>query len=1193
MKKVLGLDLGTNSVGFALIQLADDENEGKILHMGSRIVPKDPNFHGVFEKGALGADSKNAQRRVKRGIRKSYQRWQGRRNKLIALLKQYNMLPDNLNTDFPDNELTSDKNFVSPAYELYTLRAKAATEQITLKELGRVLLLLNNKRGFKSNKKAQSEEEKETDYKKQLNDENESIGDKTIGQYLLTLLQKNPYTRLKGRTFYRKKYIEEFDRIWITQRKGREQILTGEPGKKDHKSLYSILKNDIIYFQRPLKSAKGLVGKCRYEKHLSCVPVSSPLFQHFRIWKTLNDLEVTTTDRQKIKPTIEQRKQIYEILHNPDKLNKQGKLTSAEILKLLGFKDRNTTLNFAEGIPGNKTFLAIKDSLETAGVNHPENLRFTWENEEHKPAAEKTGLNALWHIAYSTEDPDVLANALVKNNRFGMTLEQARIFAEKITLIQDFASLSAKAIRKLIPYLESGYNEFEACEEAGYRHSDTETKKEKSEKELLPEIPLIQPNELRNPIVEQILNQALQVVNKISEKYGKPDEVRIEMARSLRATAEQRKRITKNNRALEALNDAYMKEIAETKGSTFVTARDRERFKLWNETNFHCLYSGKQISKSDVFNGKTEIEHILPRSLFADNSLQNKILVYKEFNEKKGQRTAWDFIQQDKPRDPEGYKDELIELNKKRDPEKGKGISNLKYKYLLMSQNEIPEDFASSQLKATEYITKEAVKRLQSGIRNVTITSGAVTAILREDWGLNDIMRDINLPRYESLGKVVKETRFNNHKNENYEVTRIEDWSKRDDHRHHALDALVVALTTPGVINRINHLNASNGDTNSGNKKQRFPLPIPNIHAQVKDRLNSLLVSYKKSSKAVTLKKSKAKRLDGSTFQQETLVPRGSLHEDTILGKIKRIAKKPMAILKVLETPEIIAEPKVKEMVLKRLAENENDIKKTVKSIKSNNLERKGKAVDFVKVFEEVYTKRVDITSLTPPQVEKILDEGLKRKIKQKIGDTIDTKTIKAAFIDYAKDPIYLDDNKTIPVMRVSVEDNGELEAVRLDGNENPIGYAYLKNNHHALVHELPDGSWSFRTVSLWEATARAKEGLPVVDKSSNPEKKFVMSMQNNDLFFRISELEDEQNINWFMSPENIPLIHKNLFRVQKMSSSDNSLDIWFRNHLETKLNDQNEVRGLIWERVRTTEKLQKWIKIHIDNLGHVIRVGE
>ena len=94
-------------------------------------------------------------------------------------------------------------------------------------------------------------------------------------------------------------------------------------------------------------------------------------------------------------------------------------------------------------------------------------------------------------------------------------------------------------------------------------------------------------------------------------------------------------------------------------------------------------------------------------------------------------------------------------------------------------------------------------------------------------------------------------------------------------------------------------------------------------------------------------------------------------------------------------------------------------------------------------------------------------------------------------------------------------------------------------------------------------------------------------------MFFRISELEDEQNINWFMSPENIPLIHKNLFRVQKMSSSDNSLDIWFRNHLETKLNDQNEVRGLIWERVRTTEKLQKWIKIHIDNLGHVIRVGE
>ena len=1197
MKKVLGLDLGTNSVGFALVQFSDDENQGQIIQMGARIVPKDPNFHGLFEKGALGADSKNAQRRTKRGIRRGYQRWQGRRNKLLNFLKQHQMLPDDLNSVFPD--LTKEDKalpLIAPAYRLYELRAKAATEKISLKELGRVMLMLNNKRGFKSNRKAVSADEKETDYKKQLNDLEAATHDVTIGQYLFNLLKENPYTRLKGKTFYRKKYIEEFDTIWMTQKQFYPDILTGEPGKKDYSSLYSILKNDILFYQRPLKSAKGLVGKCRYEPQLACTPVSSPLFQHFRIWKSLNDIRIIRESGEEERLSHQQKLKIYEALHTAKDWDKNRNLTakSKVLKKILEFKGDKEKLNF-DSIPGNKTYLSIQDALQKAGVNHPENLRFTRENEEHKPAAEKTGLNALWHLSYSIEEEETLVKALLKNNRFGMTEAQAKIYAQAIAFPQDFSSLSAKAIRTLIPHMENGYDEYEATVEVGYRHSDSETKQEIAEKKLLPSVALVKPNELRNPVVEQILNQAIQVVNAISEKHGKPDEVRIELARNLRATADQRSNMTKRIREQEALNKEFEKEIAAIKGTASITARDRERLKLWKETKMRCLYSGKTINQSDVFNGRTEIEHILPRSLFADNSLQNKILVFKEFNEQKKQRTAWDYIQQDKPRDPESYKKEVMELLKNPKTDRsGQGISKLKRDYLLMAQENIPTDFTNAQLKATEYITKEITKRLKSSIRQVTLTSGAVTAILRDDWGLNEILRDINLPRYAQAGKVVQEDRFNAHKNEKYTVTKIEDWSKRDDHRHHALDALVVALTTQGVIQRINTLNAVNGTVYSGNKKQRFPNPpVGNIHAQVKDHLNNMLLSFKKSSKAVTLKKSKAKRKDGTKFNIQTLVPRGSLHEDTIFGKIRRIARMPMPIAKAFHQVENIAEPVVQQLVRLRIEEQNGDILKAIKQLKQSPLEKKGKPIEFVKVFEEVYTKRVDITALSQPQVEKILDAGIKAKVKERIGSDINPQAIKAAFENYEQNPLYLDDKKTIVIRKISVEDNGDLTQVRSDKTGQAQGYAYLKNNHHALVHETPDGNWTFRTVSLWEATARAKEKLPVIDKSSTPELKFVMSMQNNDLFFRTPEGEEIPEKDWFFQRENLNKINQNLFRVQKMSTAGKSCDIVFRHQFETNLKDETPIRGLAWERIQSNNKLKSWIKIHLDKTGQIIRVGE
>jgi CRISPR-associated endonuclease Csn1 len=1182
MKKILGLDLGTNSVGFALIQTGDSTGENKIIHMGSRIVPKEPDFHGKFEAGALGADSKNAKRRVKRGIRRGYERRKGRRNQLAQLLQKHGL--------YPNSELLLSTNPI----QLYGMRARAVTEKISLPELGRVLILLNQKRGFKSNRKANNEQEEknETEYKQQLNNLDAALGSQTIGQYLYDVLRNQQDGKVKGKTFYRQKYVEEFDAIWKQQAQHYPTLLTGGPGNKDFNSLYSILRNDVIFKQRPLKSAKGLVNRCRYELHHQCIPVSSPLFQHFRIWKTLNDLEVTMENADKMKPTQAQKEHIFQMLHDPKYLDKHKNLTSSKILDSLNLKIKgeNNKLNF-ESIPGNKTFLTIKAALEKAGIEHPENLRFTWKKEDEKKGELNTGLMALWHLCYSVDDPETLIKALSKTDRFGMNAEQAKVFIEHVGFPQDYGSLSARAIRKLLPSLEYGMNEYDSAVAVNYEHSDSKTKEEIQNKVLEPKVALLKPNELRNPVVEQILNQAFQVVNALKETYGEIDEVVIEMARELRATAKQREKATKNNRALEALNKEFEREIAAAKGTQKITARDRERFKLWMETKQACLYSGKTINKSDVFNGKTEIEHIIPRSIFADDSLQNKILVYKEYNEQKGNRTALDYIEQIKPREVESYRAHLMELLKEGNkPQKnGIGISSKKFKYLQMKMAEIPNDFATQQLKDTEYITKEATKRLKAAIRVVRTSSGSITSILRNDWGLNDILKEINLPRYAALGKVKTETRFNYHKNEPYEVKVIEGWSKRDDHRHHAIDALVVALTTQGIITKMNTLNSIKDVAGYSPKKQRYPQPIPNLHAQVKNQLEHMLISYRKSSKAISIRKSQAKRKDGSTFIQTTVVPRGPLHEDTILGKIKRVAKKPEAIIKVLNNPDCIVDKSIRYELKGRLQQVQGDIEALKKDLKKNPMLRKGEPVSLVKVFEVVYTKRVEISeNITPAQIEKILDKNIREKLIQRLDH--DLKNIKTLLKGYKDNPIYLDEARTKPVFRVSIEDNGTLEAIRKDENGNPKDYAYLKNNHHALIHQKPNGDWVFRTVSLWEAAERGRQGLPIVDRSSTPELKFVMSMQNNDLFFRIPEGMEKPEPQWFTQPENRKTILQNLFRVQKMSlNGPGACDIKFRSVLETQLNDDSSLRKFTWDRLTSNQPLKSWIKIQLNPIGHIV----
>jgi hypothetical protein len=228
-----------------------------------------------------------------------------------------------------------------------------------------------------------------------------------------------------------------------------------------------------------------------------------------------------------------------------------------------------------------------------------------------------------------------------------------------------------------------------------------------------------------------------------------------------------------------------------------------------------CLYTGRRISFDDVFGDemKADRDHIIPQSRFFDDSFANQIIVFREANEAKSNMTAYDYMNN---KGEEAFQAYLNRVNKYF-PFENIAVRK-KRKYLLMPASEIPEDFINRQLNETRYITKK-VKQELAKVARVRVTSGGITDYLRHIWGVDNVMKELVRERYEALearynlpGKLVyKEMRKQksaDNKEKEYEVEVFEGFSKRLDHRHHALDAIVIACTRQSHIQLLNFMNA-------------------------------------------------------------------------------------------------------------------------------------------------------------------------------------------------------------------------------------------------------------------------------------------------------------------------------------------------------------------------------------------------
>ena len=453
--------------------------------------------------------------------------------------------------------------------------------------------------------------------------------------------------------------------------------------------------------------------------------------------------------------------------------------------------------------------------------------------------------------------------------------------------------------------------------------------------------------------------------------------------------------ISRGNAENQCIREILEKEFA----LSYISRNDIIKYKLYEElkpNGFKTLYSDTYIPKDKLFSKDFDIEHIIPKARLFDDSYSNKTLEARDINLAKSNKTAFDFVK-------EKYGEQGAEAYKKKlDMLLGNNvISRAKYNKLLMTEADIPSDFINRDLRNTQYIAKKACEVLGELVRTVTPTTGKITNRLREDWQLVDVMKELNFEKYEKLGltEIVEDR-------DGRKIKRIKDWTKRNDHRHHAMDALAIAFTKPSYIQYLNNLNArsNKGDSiyaienkelhyEEGKLRFNAPIPVNVFRAEAKRHLSAILVSIKAKSKVMTQNVNKIKTKHG-IIKKIQLTPRGPLHNETIYGTKMRPIIKKMKVGAALDEATINKEtsPAIREALLKRLNEYSGNAKKAFtgkNTLEKNpiylNAERTKMVPALVKIveWENYHPIRKPITP--DIKVDKVIDKGIREILKARL----------------------------------------------------------------------------------------------------------------------------------------------------------------------------------------------------------------
>ena len=608
--------------------------------------------------------------------------------------------------------------------------------------------------------------------------------------------------------------------------------------------------------------------------------------------------------------------------------------------------------------------------------------------------------NYIVYVLIHFDDPKKVINKAV--NEWNRSHDQAKTLSY-LKLESDYGSLSEKAIKKLLPHLKNGLEESVAIIEAGYDLFE-------NKQGVLNRLPM--PPEIKNSVVYHALIELRKVINGIIRVYGMPDKIRVELTRDIKAGYDRRQKMTKKMRDLEKRNEkakaALMKSPFNRQEPTY---NDILWYNLWEECERICPYTSKSIPAEAFNTGEFQVEHIIPFSRCLDNSYANKTLCDADFNRKKGNRTPWECVEAGLV-----FEDDLLQRKRKLPWNKQK-------KFVQKTIDE--SKFINRQLSDTRYISKEASMYLkQLACEDVEVVKGQTTSLLRHIWGLNGVLNPEN-----------------------------DEMKNREDHRHHALDAIVVALTTRSILKRLSDENKKlsedewrtleeTGREQYEEMKKRIngriwlSYPWPSFRNDVERSINNITVSHRVKRKIS-----------------------GALHEETFYGFTNEKA------------------PKKKAMMVKR------------------------KPVHTLSAKELKHIRDVGIRNIVNTTVEHRMQAGLSQ-----------ANAIKSMEAD---PPYIVSDKAKVPIRKVRLLEEKTPHIMHAFSNEHgiPFKHALYGSNHHIAIYDTEDKNGKKIqvgfVVSTMEAARRVKDGEPIIDRNYRPhDYTFKYSLSINDM---ITNQEDGQ----------------------------------------------------------------------------------
>ncbi len=1014
---------------------------------------------------------------------------------------------------------------------------------------------------------------------------------KTVGTYIYDALLQQPDQKIRGlliRTVDRSWYKDELKQILEKQKEFHPELNNDQlyaaclqelyPNNTKHVSNVAkrgftyLLMDDVLFYQRPLKSKKSLIDTCGYEpaipykdpkdgsdklKHIRCIPVSHPLFQEFRLWQWVQNLKIRQAEKitdsgvgldtdvtDILLPTEDSKAALFDWLNDRKEVDQKALLKY--LCKPLKLNDADYRWNYvydevtdkSRSYPCNETRAQIASRLAKV-ANVPANFL--------TPEVEET----LWLILYSVSSRDELLKALQTFARkHGLGDDFVEQFKKFPPFDRDFGAYSAKAIKKLLPLMRMGKYWSEADIDAqtkqriqklidgefdenigervrektaqlrsvssykalplwmaGYvvygRHAETgDLKSWKAAGDLQKFLTKeFKQHSLRNPIVEQVVAEALRVVHDIWVEHGNGeegyfDEIHVELGREMKNPAQKRKELTFKNmenestnlriKALltELLSDAEVENVRPYSPSqqellklyeegvlaavkdipddmrkisrmAQPTSAELKRYKLWLEQLYRSPYTGETISLTKLFTPAYQIEHVIPQSRYFDDSLSNKVICEAEVNDDKGNCTGYEYIKKygGKQLTIGGKKVNILKESEYTAlVQKNFSANPAKKKKLLME--DIPESFIERQLNDSRYISKVVANYLSNIVRgekemeaiskNVVAVSGGITAILRQDWGLNNIWNELVAPRFERLNTMTNSSGFGAWTNKDgkrvFQTEIPTDFEKgfqkkRIDHRHHILDALVIACISRNHVNYLNNqfaledkkeerkggeqkkskerfdlkrklrlhekvqLNRKNADGVLEQKElmvaKEFWKPWHTYTQEVRQVLQETVVSFKQNLRVInkTTNRYQAWRKDESGQLQKVLVKqakgdswaiRKPLHQETVVGPVTLREKQPVKLADALENWRMIADKSLRKQVEELIGQYGKLDKKAILKYFGDR-ENRWNDVDISKV--EIYVMNNDYVayrealgeSFTSAKIRAVTDGGIQK----------------------------------------------------------------------------------------------------------------------------------------------------------------------------------------------------------------------